>query len=204
MLKYGYARVSCVDQNLDRQRSSLKEEGCEMIWEEKMSGATTNRPVLHDLLDKVSKGDIIVVQSLDRISRSTVDLLQLVDELKDQSVSLRSIKDSWFDMTDENPFSGFLLTVMSGLSEYERKMIRMRQQEGIKQAKFKGKFKGRVKKYTEKHPGMNHAIELYEKGDRTVKEICAITKVGRSSFYRGLKKREEQQYVSGKKEKMTW
>ncbi|WP_425445359.1 recombinase family protein [Virgibacillus phasianinus] len=203
-MKYGYARVSCVDQNLDRQRSSLKEEGCEMIWEEKMSGATTNRPVLHDLLDKVSKGDIIVVQSLDRISRSTVDLLQLVDELKDQSVSLRSIKDSWFDMTDENPFSGFLLTVMSGLSEYERKMIRMRQQEGIKQAKFKGKFKGRVKKYTEKHPGMNHAIELYEKGDRTVKEICAITKVGRSSFYRGLKKREEQQYVSGKKEKMTW
>lgn len=66
-------------------------------------------------------------------------------------------------MTDENPFSEFLLTVMSGLSEYERKMIRMRQQEGIKQAKIKGKFKGRVKKYTEEHPGMNHAIELYKK-----------------------------------------
>lgn len=203
-MKYGYARVSSVDQNIDRQRSALQEEGCEMICEEKMSGATTDRPVLHDLLDKVNIGDIIVVHSLDRISRSTVDLLQLVDELKDQDVSLRSIKDSWFDMTDENPFSEFLLTVMSGLSEYERKMIRMRQQEGIKQAKFKGKFKGRVKKYTEGHPGMNHAIELYEKGDKTVKEICAITKVGRSSFYRELKKREEQQNVSGKEEKMTW
>lgn len=203
-MKYGYARVSSVDQNLDRQRSSLKEDGCEMICEEKMSGATIDRPVLHDLLDKVNKGDIIVVHSLDRISRSTVDLLQLVDELKDQGVSLRSIKDTWFDMTDENPFSEFLLTVMSGLSEYERKMIRMRQQEEIKQAKFKGKFRGRVKKYTKEHPGMNHAIELYEKGDRTVKEICAITKVGRSSFYRELKKREERQYISGKKEKMTW
>ncbi|WP_408640728.1 recombinase family protein [Salipaludibacillus keqinensis] len=203
-MKYGYARVSSMGQNLDRQRSSLKEEGCELICEEKMSGATTDRPVLHDLLDKVSEGDIVVVHSLDRISRSTIDLLQLVDRLRGKGVALRSIKDSWFDMTDENPFSAFLLTVMSGLSEYERKMIRMRQQEGIKQAKFKGKFKGRIKKYTEQHLGMNHAIELYEKGDRTVKEICAITKVSRSSFYRELKKREEQQYISAKKEKMTW
>nr|WP_275980264.1 recombinase family protein [Halalkalibacter alkaliphilus] len=201
-MKFGYARVSSMDQNLDRQRSSLKEVGCEVIYEEKVSGATTDRPVLHDLLSKVSEGDVVVVHSLDRISRSTVDLLQLVDHLKGQGVALCSIKDSWFDMTDENPFSGFLLTVMSGLSEYERKMIRMRQQEGIKQAKIKGKFKGRVKKYTVEHPGMNHAIELYEKGDKTVKEICAITKVSRSSFYREVKKREEQQYISGEKRRI--
>ncbi|WP_404802401.1 recombinase family protein [Bacillus shivajii] len=183
---------------MDRQRSSLREEGCETIFEEKMSGATTDRPVLHKLLSEVTDGDVIVVHSLDRISRSTVDLLQLVDELKGRGVALRSIKDTWFDMTDENPFSEFLLTVMSGLSEYERKMIRMRQREGIKQAKIKGKFRGRVKKYTDEHPGMNHAIELYEKGDKTVKEICAITKVSRSSFYRELRKREEQQYISEK------
>lgn len=203
-MKYGYACVSSIDQDHERQHSSLKEEGCDMICEEKISSMTTNRSVLHNLLDKVSEGDVIVVHSLDRISRSTTDLLQLVEELKGQGVALRSIQDSWFDMTDENPFSEFLLTVMSGLFKYEHKMHRMRQQEGIKQAKFKGKFKGRVKKYTEEHSGMNSAIKLYKKGDRTVKEICAITKVGRSSLYRELKKREGQQDDSRKKEKITW
>ncbi|MDO6654993.1 recombinase family protein [Anaerobacillus sp. 1_MG-2023] len=158
-----------------------------------MSERTTNRPILNVLLDKVSEGDIIVVHSLDRISLTTVDLLQ--------GVALRSVKDFWFDMTDENPFSELLLTVLSGLSEYERKMIRMRQQECITQAKFKGKFKGKVKKYTAEHPGMNHAIELYEKGDSTVKEICAITKVSRSSFYRELKKREKNNALVAKRRK---
>ncbi|MGJ9460457.1 recombinase family protein [Oceanobacillus sp. CF4.6] len=116
--------------------------------------------------------------------------------MKNREVSLKSIKDSWLDTTEDNPFSEFLVTVMSGLSQYERKMIKMLQKEGIEQAKKKGKFKGRLKKYTTSHSGMNHAIELYQQGDKTVKEICEITRVSRSAFYREIKERENKQSIN--------
>ncbi|WP_277679710.1 recombinase family protein [Gracilibacillus dipsosauri] len=124
---YGYARVSSYVQNLDRQKSSLKKEGCTKIFEEKISGTTLDRPKLKRLISIVEKGDVIIVHSLDRICRSTVDLLQLVYELRKKGVALRSVNNSWLDTTDDNPFSEFLLTVMSGLSQYERKMINIRQ-----------------------------------------------------------------------------
>lgn len=188
MTIYGYARVSSVDQNLDRQITSLKDAGCEVIFNEKVSGATTDRPELKKLLDSVEESDIVIVHSLDRISRSTIDLLNLVEELKTRGVSLKSQKDTWLDTTNDNPFSEFLLTVMSGLSQYERKMIKQRQREGIETAKQKGKYVGRVRKYTDKHSGMKHAMLLYKKGDMTVKEICEITQVSRSALYREIKR----------------
>lgn len=48
---------------------------------------------------------------------------------------------------------------MAAFSELDREMIKEKQRLGIKLAKQKGKYRGRVKKYTDKHPGMNHAIE---------------------------------------------
>ncbi|CEA02880.1 Putative transposon Tn552 DNA-invertase bin3 [Jeotgalicoccus saudimassiliensis] len=187
---YGYARVSNKDQNLARQIEALKNEGCENIFKEMVSGANLNRPALQNLLEELNAGDIVIVHSLDRISRSTVDLLNLVEMMKKKGVFMKSLQDAWFDMTDDNPFSDFLLTIMSGLSEYERKMIKSRQREGIIQAKKEGKYKGRIRKYTENHVGMNHAIELYHSGAKTVKEICDITKVSKSALYRELKRRE--------------
>jgi DNA invertase Pin-like site-specific DNA recombinase len=192
-MKYGYARVSTADQNLARQLKSLKEAQCDEIFKEKLSGATTNRPELKRLLETVKEGDTIIIHSLDRISRSTKDLLSLVDELKEKGVSLKSINDSWLDTSKDNPFSDLLLTIMGGLAEYERKTIMVRQKEGIELAKKKGKYKGRVKKYTEKHKGMQHAIELYKQGNKTVKEICEITKVSRSALYREIRKRDLKQ-----------
>lgn len=76
---------------------------------------------------------------------------------------------------------------MAAFSELDREMIKEKQLSGIKLAKQKGKYRGRVKKYTDKHPGMNHAMELRKTTDKTVKEICAITKVSQAAFYRKLK-----------------
>ncbi|WP_088104444.1 recombinase family protein [Halalkalibacter urbisdiaboli] len=181
---YGYARVSSTDQNLDRQIKSLLDANCEKIFEEKISGANRDRPELNNMLNQLKEGDTIIVHSLNRISRSTIDLLQLVDELKQKKVSLKSISDTWLDTTSNNPFSEFLLTVMSGLVQYERQMIKQSQLEGIAAAKIKGKYRGRPKKFNSKHPGLTHAIELYNKGDKTVKEISEITKVSKSTLYR--------------------
>jgi DNA invertase Pin-like site-specific DNA recombinase len=183
----GYIRVSSESQNEARQKESLKKEGCEAFYIDKSSGSSTNRPQLKKMLSELKKGDIIIVHDLDRLARSTVDLLQLVEEFKQQGASLRSVNDRWLDTTTENPFSELLITIFSGLAQYERKMIKQRQKEGVAIAKEQGKYKGRLKKYTKKHAGMNHAIELYKEGKYTVKEICEITKVSKSALYRELK-----------------
>lgn len=75
------------------------------------------------------------------------------------------------------PTGKFFLTVMSAFSELDREMIKEKQIAGIKLAKQKSVYRGRVKKYTEQHAGMNHAIELRQETNKTIKEIYAITGV---------------------------
>jgi DNA invertase Pin-like site-specific DNA recombinase len=187
----GYARVSSADQNLDRQINQLLDANCLVIYREKISGATTNRPELQKMLSDLKAGDVVVVSDLTRISRSSRDLFELVDKITEKGASLKSIKDTWLDTTSKNPYSNFLLTVMAGVSQLERDLAKERQKEGIEIAKQKGKYHGRVRKYTNNHKGMNHALELYEKGDYTVQEICEITKVSKSALYRKLNEKEE-------------
>ncbi|MGV2527042.1 UNVERIFIED_CONTAM: helix-turn-helix domain-containing protein, partial [Bacillus thuringiensis] len=117
---------------------------------------------------------------------STRDLFELVDYIKNKQANLKSLKDTWLDLSEENPYSHFLMTVMGGVNQLERDLIRMRQREGITLAKKEGKYQGRVKKYHEKHAGMNYAMKLYEEGNMTVKQICEITSVSRSSLYRKI------------------
>jgi DNA invertase Pin-like site-specific DNA recombinase len=187
---YGYARVSTAEQNAARQIKQLKDAGCEYIFEEKVSGATTERPQLQAMIDALQPGDVVIVSDLTRISRSSRDLFELVDVIKTKGASLKSIKDTWLDTTSDNPYSAFLLTVMAGVAQLERDLIKQRQAEGVALAKESGKYRGRTRKYTDKHAGMAHAIELYQAGKHTVKQICEITKVSRSAFYRALQERE--------------
>jgi len=183
---YGYARVSTADQNLARQIKHLQDAGCERIFQEKVTGAHTDRPELNAMLSALEPGDVVIVSDLTRISRSTSDLFSLVDTIKAKGAALKSIKEPWLDTTSDNPYSAFLLTVMAGVSQLERDLIRQRQAEGVALAKASGKYPGRVKKYTDKHEGLAHAIELFQSGKYTVKQICEITKIGRSSLYREL------------------
>ena len=184
----GYARVSSLDQNLDRQIEALKKEGCEKIYTEKITGANTDRPQLQLMLDELKEGDIIVIKDLTRFSRSTRDLFNLLDLIKEKKAFLISVNDKWLDTRDNNPFNELLFTIMSGLSQYERTMIRERQKEGIELAKKKGKYKGRPKKYTENNPRMAHALELYEAGGHSIAEICKICSISESTFYRHKRK----------------
>ena len=76
-MKIGYARVSTIAQNLDRQIDELKIEGCDRIMEEKESGGKKDRPVLTTMLDMLKEDDIVIVSELTRLSRSTKDPLWL-------------------------------------------------------------------------------------------------------------------------------
>ncbi|MEW5571485.1 recombinase family protein [Rossellomorea marisflavi] len=191
MRKIGYVRVSSVDQNPSRQIMQLEEIGVDFLFQEKVSGATQDRPQLKIMMADLQKGDTIFVTDLTRITRSTRDLFELVDQIKGKGANLKSLKDTWLDLSEDNPYSQFLMTVMGGVNQLERDLIRMRQREGIDLAKKEGKYTGRVKKYHKNHAGMKHAMELYEKGNMTVKQICEITNISPASFYRRLREHRE-------------
>jgi DNA invertase Pin-like site-specific DNA recombinase len=188
-MDYGYVRVSALDQNPARQIKSLKEAGIDeknIVVEKESAKNTKDRPVLQKLLETLEPGDTIVIVDLTRIIRSSRDLFDLIDMIRNSGAKLKSIKDTWLDTSDDNPYGSFLLTVMVAVAQLERDLIKQRQKEGIAIAKEQGKYQGRPKRYTEKHPGMNHALELVEIGNKTMKEICEITKVSRSALYRAM------------------
>ncbi|MBU8689491.1 recombinase family protein [Priestia megaterium] len=191
-MKYGYARVSSVGQNLTAQIRQLKEAGCEGIFKEKVSGRKKeDREQFNILLEKVEKGDTIVVTKLDRFARSTKDALSTIEYLNNKGVSLVVLNMGGDKVDTATAIGKLMITVLSGIAEFEADMIKERQLEGIEEAKKRGVYKGRPAKYTEKHRGLQHAIELFHNRDTnklTVKEIEEITKISRATLYRAVKK----------------
>lgn len=184
---YGYARVSAADQNLETQLIELKNFGVNELIHEKVSGVKKQKEKLDDLLSKLKPGDTLVVTRMDRLGRNTVQLLQLVEELTEKDIYFVVIN---LGIDTRTPTGKFILTVMAAFSELDRTMIKEKQAAGIRVAKSKGLYKGRVKTYHSKHKGMQHAIELRQTTDKTVNEICDITGVSRAAFYRKLKELE--------------
>ncbi|WP_281203315.1 recombinase family protein, partial [Cytobacillus kochii] len=90
----GYARVSTIDQNLDRQIGMLNEYGCEKIVEEKFTGTVKDRKGLHQLFDVIRKGDTVVVESISRLGRKTLDILNIIQQLEEMGVQFISLKEN--------------------------------------------------------------------------------------------------------------
>jgi DNA invertase Pin-like site-specific DNA recombinase len=128
MAKLGYARVSTNGQDLAGQIAELETAGCARIYREKVSGAKTDRPELAKLLRAIGPGDVVIVSRLDRLARSTTDLLNVLDVVAKAGAGFRSLKDTWADTT--TPHGRLMLTVLGGLAEFERELIRARTGEG--------------------------------------------------------------------------
>lgn len=139
MTRFGYARVSTVEQNEARQVEALVAEGIpeERIFTDKASGKNTDRDGLRKLLNTVRAGDEIFIISLDRLARSTLDLLNIVKELEERGVFLRT-KDGKINTT--TPEGKFNLTILAAVAQLEREMMLERQREGIAIAKREGKY----------------------------------------------------------------
>lgn len=193
-MKYGYARVSSAGQNLTTQIKQLQEAGCDKIYKEKVSGRKKeDREQFNLLLETVQKGDTIVVTKLDRFARSTKDALNTIEFLNRKNVSLIVLNMGGDKIDTGTAIGKLMITVLSGIAEFEADMIKERQLEGIEEAKRRGVYKGRPKKYTENNKGLQHALELFKNRDKnklTVNEITAITKISRATLYRVVKEQE--------------
>lgn len=180
---YGYARVSTKEQNLDTQINSLKSYGCEIIIEEKYTGATMKRPKLETLLKELQAGDKLIVTRVDRLGRNTQQLLSLVETLQERDITLYII-ELGIEATHRN--GKLFLTILSALAENERELLAEKRTAGIKNAKEKGVKLGRKGK---KSTLIDQAIELWSEGKMTISQIEDATTVGKSVLYREIKKR---------------
>jgi DNA invertase Pin-like site-specific DNA recombinase len=146
MTTYGYARVSTNGQDLSAQDAELMAAGCAKVFKEKASGAKSDRPELAKAIGRLEEGDVLVVTRLDRLARSTRDLLNVIAAIADRGAGFKSLKDAWADTTTAH--GRLMLTVLGGLAEFERELIRARTGEGRKRAKDRGVKFGRPRKMT--------------------------------------------------------
>src|SRR6266478_491670 len=145
-MKYGYARVSTDGQSVDAQVRALTKAGCKKVLREVASGAKTDRAQLRRLLDQLDAGDVLMVTRLDRLARSTLDLLNTLAAITGKQAGFRSLGDAWADTT--TPHGRLMLTVLGGLAEFERELIRARTGEGRARAVESGVRFGRPHKLT--------------------------------------------------------
>jgi DNA invertase Pin-like site-specific DNA recombinase len=132
MTVYGYARVSTDGQTLDAQVNQLIVAGATKVFKEKISGAKSNRAQLIKALAALTESDVLVVTRLDRLARSTRDLLNILAAIAENGAHFRSLSDLWADTT--TPHGRLMLTVLGGLAEFERELIRARIGEGRERA----------------------------------------------------------------------
>jgi DNA invertase Pin-like site-specific DNA recombinase len=145
-MKYGYARVSSDGQSVGAQVRQLTKAGCKKVFREVASGAKTDRAQLRRLLDQLEADDVLMVTRLDRLARSTRDLLNTLATITGKKAGFRSLGDTWADTTTSH--GRLMLTVLGGLAEFERDLIRARTEEGRERAKARGVKMGRKPKLT--------------------------------------------------------
>ncbi len=177
---YGYARASTDGQSVDAQVKALHAAGAEKVFRETASGAKTDRIGLRRVLDRLDAGDVLIVTRLDRLARSTRDLLNTLAAIAGKEAGFRSLGDTWADTTTAH--GRLMLTVLAGLAEFERELIRARTGEGRERAKAQGVKMGRKPKLTLHQ--MREAIKRRDRGEEPLRDIAQSYDVSHSTISR--------------------
>ena len=198
-MRVAYLRVSTKDQLLDRQEVLMEGANIDKYFREKVSGKSTDRPQLKEMLSFVREGDTVVVESISRFARNTKDLLELIEQLEKKGVNFVSLKEA-IDTT--TPTGKFMLTVLGAMAQLERDYILQRQKEGIqamptvngkKVSARNGVAIGRPERQFPKD--WEKIYKAYKNKDMSVKLLCKAYDIPRSSFYELVKKYEKCGYL---------
>ena len=191
----GYARVSSIDQNLQRQLANLKAFGVEKIFTENRSGKSVeNRPIFQEALNFVRMGDRFVVESIDRLGRNYDEIIETVSYLKEKEVQLMITSLPMMNEVIGNPLldkfmKDLIVQILAMISEQERNESKRRQAQGIQVAKEKGIYKGRPFLYSpnakdpQKRVIYHRVVEMLEEGT-AISKIAKEVNITRQTVYR--------------------
>lgn len=178
----GYARVSTLEQTLALQKDALKAAGCEITFEDIISGAKADRPGLQKALDYMRKGDTLVVWKMDRMGRSLKDLMELMAKLQAREIEFKSLTEQ----LDTTTAGGRLIFhLFASLAEFERDLIRERTLAGLTAARARGHKGGRPKRLANIPAAkIQEAKKLYDAGV-SIDVLCKMLGgISRTTFYR--------------------
>ena len=185
---YGYARVSTKGQakdgnSLEAQEKALRESGANEIYVDAFTGTKTDRPEFDKMMNKIQKGDTLIVTKLDRFARSMSQGSELVSDLIERGIKVYILN---IGVMDNTPSSKLIRNVFFAFAEFERDMIVERTMEGKAIAKQNPDFReGRPKKYSRKQ--IEHALELLD--SNSYKQVEDLTGISKSTLIRAKKKR---------------
>ena len=146
-MRIGYARVSTEEQSLNLQLDALQKAGCQRVFTDQTSGATTDRPGLQEALSHLRQADTLVVWKLDRLGRSVKGLVDLIMGLENRHIHFQSLTDS---IDTKTPAGRFFFHVMASLAQMERELIAERTRAGLRAARRQGRVGGRKRRMTER------------------------------------------------------
>lgn len=189
LLKYGYARVSTIHQDLELQLQQLEKENCDQIFSEKYTGKNKKREVFQKLINLLQEGDTLVVTKLDRFARSTQDALEIIKDFFNRNIKVHVLN---MGIIENTPTGRLIFTIFSTFAEFERDMIVERTQEGKMLAKQNPDFReGRPKKFSRQQ--INHALSLLE--NHSYKQVEDMTGISVSTLVRANKKKREEKII---------
>ena len=177
---YGYARAPTDGQSVTAQVAALKATGAGQVFREVASRAKTDRAQLRKVLDQLEDDDVLMVTRLGRLARSTRDLLNTLAVIAGKKAGFRSLGDTWADTTTAH--GRLMLTVLGGLAEFERELIRARTGEGRARAVARGVKMGRKPKLTPHQ--QKEAIRRRDSGKETLRDISRSYNVHNSTISR--------------------
>lgn len=183
-MKYGYARISTLGQDLRAQIKTLEKEGCDKIFTEKFTGTKVDRKEFNQLLDIIEAGDTLVVTKLDRFARSVKGGIEVIKNLFERGIRVHVLN---MGVIENTPTGRLIFNIMMSFAEFDRDMIVERTQEGKMIAKQDPNFKeGRPKKFSRKQ--IEHAIKLKE--THTYRQVEELTGISKPTLYRAIKNKQ--------------
>ena len=186
-MKIGYARVSTKEQSFDLQVDALHKAGCELIYQEMISGGRAARPILDEVIANLRPNDVLVIWKLDRLGRSLKHLVELVNALREKKIGLQSLNDPIDTTTAQGRLS---FNLFASLAEFERDLIRERTQAGLSAARARGRTGGRPKGLSQEAETTACAAEtLYLEGKLSVLQITEKLGICKGTLYAYLRHR---------------
>jgi DNA invertase Pin-like site-specific DNA recombinase len=185
--RFGYGRVSTLDQNLEAQKDALLKAGVNQVFVEKITGTKASRPELDLVKQMLRQGDTLVITRMDRLGRSAKDLLTIVSELDERGVNLEIIEQRIDTKTAEGKL---FFTMVAAFAEFEHSMMVSRTKDGLAAARARGRRGGRKAKLSPLQ--IKEIQKLYREKELTVQDIAEMFNVSRPTIYRVLDETPEE------------